>query len=218
MVYGKRIMNIIEKWRKRLKNNDGDYFKDHGVVKDVSLFSALLKANHVEVFDDGALEVALYKYLQVLMIMCTVSDDERDKVLADNFLPVPFMLEEISKGHIRFDEMLAVERNYKKWQKTNLDKLWDAGVADTRTILGDCPPSHKKMVEDVLSYYSTPIVAFCCITGMKTSDYCFRKELSLLLEYVIESHFPERQSDDETIEHYIESMIIVSSFRNEKVA
>ncbi len=211
MVYGQRIMSIIEKWRMRLKNNDGDYFKDTGVVKDISLFSALLKANHVEVSDDASLEVALYKYLQVIMIMCTVSDDERDKLVADYFLPVPFILEEISKGHIRFDEMEAVDRNWKKWKASNLESLYNAGVSHTLRVMGKCSPAHEKVVNDILCYYSTPIVAFCCITGMKIEDYSFHRELKILLEYVLATHFPQGHSEDPEIDLYIEGMLIVAA-------
>lgn len=210
MAYDKRILKLVLKWSARLAPEEKTYFKDKGVVKDLSLFAALLKANHIEVDDDRALEVVLYKYLQVLMILCTLSDDYRDAALVEDFLHVPFVLEDISKGRFRSSES-SLDRNFMKWKGSNLEQLWNIGVRDTLSILGRCPDSHREIVNEILSYYSTPVVALFCVTGVETEDYSFQKELTILLNYVIEKHFPERQSEEDKVEHYIEGMLMVAA-------
>ncbi len=211
----KEIIGIQQKWINKLVRSDAEYFLDYGTQKDLCLFCTQASLKKSEFKDQNELSLKLVRYLQLHMIMSLGSEDPRDKLIVQKYATVPFMCESLLKGKNPYQDVDSalnasidfLEREYP------LSVFWDKGTASTKKIEKSVGRIRRKMLERVLSYYSTPIVAYTLIDGVQKRQFDFFQELQFLLRYVLETHFKNKTNHaPETLE-YIEVMELIVSLK-----
>ncbi len=211
MTIYKMANQTTKKWISKLNRTDAEYFYDKGVIKDIALFCTLSMLKGLKYREQFDFEKDLYRYLQAQMLLNLVSDDERDTKQAHNFFDVPFNLEEISKGKVYRLTDDEIDNKLTKWKKTPLHLYYNSSANDIEILLKACPKHLKPILEQVLSYYSTPIIAFVTIKGMSLKDFSFNKELVDFLRYIVDKHFKNKVYSQQLINDYIEVMNLIAN-------
>ncbi len=209
------VLGIQQKWINKLARSDAEYFLDYGTQKDLCLFCTQASLKRSDFKDQNDLSLKLVRYLQLHMIMSHGSEDPRDKLIVQKFSTVPFMCESLLKGQNPYHNVHSalnasidfLEREYP------LSDFWEKGAASTKKIEKSVGKLRRKMLERILSYYSTPIVAYTLIDGVKKGKFDFFQELQFLLKDILQRHFKNKKLHSPDTIEYIEVMEFIVSLK-----
>ena len=214
MTTNHRLMKFQQKCISKLKREDADFFLDRGTLKDMAICGTLIDLKNVDFVDDLAFDVWVVRYLQILMILSSASDDPRDQKLAERYLDVPFICEDIIKGRRPYENPARLDKIYALIRaKYPLEKYFELGGVDTETLIAWTSKSNQPMVNQILEYYSTPIVGVIAMMEIGPRDFRFLDELQTLLGHVLKKHYSFKASKNEQVSDYIKSMEIVTNFK-----
>lgn len=186
MNLNKGITRFCQKCIGKLSRHDAEFFFSPGTKKDLSLFWSLGVIKEVDFDHEFDLDMKLVRYLQILMILSSISDDPRDQNLVEKFMEVPFICEEIIKKNLAYKNTNNIESTYSLIkERYPLPIFWELGGLDTEYILSKAPIKDLKELNRILENYSTPIVGMVAVLGSKPRDFNFFQELKTLAGFEI---------------------------------
>jgi hypothetical protein len=219
MDINQRVTKFRQKCINKLSRRDAEFFYDNGTIKDLSLFCSLVKLKKLSFNDDFELEMMLVRYLQILMILSSVSEDKRDEQLVEKFMPVPFECEEIVKMRPPYKNPDNIDLIFQLIKKRYpLHEYWDVGARDTDMIQAATDKKSVSLMDDILSYYSTPIVGIISVLGIKPKDFNFFQELKELLQFELQRHGQAYKGKRKEENQYKKVMYWVVKFNLNKAA
>ena len=203
----KRVIKFQQKCINKLNREDAEFFFNNGTIKDMSVFCSIVKLKNLSFYDDFELEMMLVRYLQILMILSSVSDDKRDEQLVEKFMPVPFECEEIVKMRPPYKNPDNVDLIFQLIKKRYpLHAYWDAGGYDTQMLRASIAKKSEGVMNEILAYYSTPIVGMIAVLGIKPRDFHFWQELKELLKFELERHNQASKANPQKENPYVKVM------------
>jgi hypothetical protein len=213
----KEVKLILEKWISKLSRGEAEYFLKQVTKKDLNLFCIQARMKGLGHCERIELELILLKYLQLLMVMCSVSDDLRDIEVAQKFWTVPFKCEVITKGIVNKSYTDSIDDIYKQLEtKYPIKEFIDNAVIYTNTLLKEFGTDEEKIITNILGHYSTPIIGFALVIGLNKFEFDFLNELKNLINEIMDRHFTNKRPHTPEIERYFRAMKFVSSYRYEK--
>ncbi len=206
MNINKTVLKIRQNWINKLNRSDAEYFIDPGTMKDMALYRTLLHIRGRGFDSENELALHLCRYLQILMVMAGVSGDKRDEVQFKNFLHVPFHCEDITRFNSYRPELDTEGISLEKIKSYPLPEFWESGAKETEKILKSSPVKIKPMIEEVLSYYSTPVVAMALVERDIYGPHYFLMGLQSLLLEILRKHYPEEKGNTKRVEDFIQGI------------
>ncbi|MBA2406155.1 MAG: hypothetical protein H0V66_15375 [Bdellovibrionales bacterium] len=182
-------MKFRQRCINKLSRRDAEFYFDPGTIKDLSVFCSLVNLKALSFKDDFDLEMKLARYLQIMMILSSVSDDPRDERLVEQFLSVPFECEEIVKMRPPYKNPGNIDLIFELIRKRYpLPAFCEACVTDTETLEASVAKESTSEMNNILSFYSTPIVGMMAVMGIPPRDFHFMQELKDLLKFILQEH------------------------------
>ena len=219
MDINQRVTKFRQKCINKLSRRDAEFFFNNGTIKDLSVFCSLVKLKNQSFYDDFELEMMLVRYLQILMILSSVSDDPRDAQLVDNYMPVPFECEEIVKMRPPYRNPDNIDLIFQLIKKRYpLHAYWYAGGCDTEMLQAATDKKSAGVMDEILSYYSTPIVSMIAVSGIKPKHFNFLQELKELLKFELQRHNQAAKGKPQQENPYIKVMGRLLKFNLKKAA
>lgn len=218
MGINQRVIKFQHKCINKLNREDAEFFLNVGTIKDLSVFCTFVKLKAISFKDDFELELMLVRYLQILMILSSVSEDSRDEQLVEKFMPVPFECEDIIKMRLPYKDPDNLELILKMIKKRfPLPAYWETGGLETTSLLAATPKQFTENMNLILEFYSTPIVAMMAVLEVNPRDFHFIEELKDLLQNELNYHSNGRskQLDGSS---YIKTINWVIKFNLKKTA
>ena len=219
MNINQRVLKFQQKCINKLNREDAEFFFNPGTIKDLSVFCTLVKLKSLSFKDDFELEVMLVRYLQILMILSSVSDDPRDMHLVEKYRFVPFECEEIVKMRRPYKNPENIDHIF-QFIETHypLQAFWEAGGLETESLVAATPKEFTENLNVILEFYSTPIVGMIAVLEIKPRDFHFIIELKPLLKNELSYQSSSRKSKRLDGNAYIKTLSWVMDFDLKKVA
>jgi hypothetical protein len=219
MDINQRIMKFRQKCINKLNRRDAEFFLDIGTIKDLSVFSSLVKLKSLTFKDEFELEMMLVRYLQILMILSSVSDDPRDEQLVERYMQVPFECEEIIKMRGPYRNPDNIDLIFQLIKKRYpLHAYWEAGGYDTEMLQAAIPKKSTEVMDDILSYYSTPILGITAVLEIRPPNFDFLQELKDLLKFDLHDHLRNHKRKVPKENQHVNMMNWVIKFNLKKSA
>lgn len=182
----KEVTDIQQKWTAKLKRVDAEFFYNPGTIKDISIFCTQVGLKKRTFEDRIELELMLARYLQILMIMSSLSDDPRDILLTDKYIHVPYQCDDIIRrknpyadAYNNFDRTFQIIK-----ARYQLNEYCEQANFYNELLESNVPAGLKVMLDRVLCYYCTPLLGFNLVNGIKAQDFDYLKELQSLLKHI----------------------------------
>jgi hypothetical protein len=211
MNINKTVLVIRQNWIRNIGRAEAEYFIDPGTMKDMAIYRTLLHIRRRKFDSEFELALHLSRYLQILIVMASVSDDRRDEILIKNFLEVPFRCEEISRFNRLIPGMDLEEKQFLTIKKYPIPEFCEKSALETEAILKSTPTRLKPVVHNILSYDSTPIVAMALAEKDTLSTYSFTSGIQTLLEVIFDKHYSEDIERSERINDFIKGIHFIGS-------
>lgn len=209
------VIKFRQKCISKLKREDAEYFQSLTVMKDLSLFSLMLKTHPGIITSEFEANILIVRYLQTEMVLASISDDYRDVDLFERFGLVPFDCEDIIKSRRPRRDPDQLQRSY-DYIKANypLHIYWNLVGIDCEKMQERIPKQHHAMLDKVFEYYTTPIVGVCAVMRIKPRDFHFDLELTKVLSLVLKRHFTGKNNkNDQEAKEFVEVMRLIINQR-----
>lgn len=195
----------------KLKRNDAEFFLNTGTIKDLAIMARLIKIKKIEFDNDLKFNIWLSRYLQILMIFSAVSDEPKDNQFIKSFYEVPFECEGIILGQRPYCNIMVSDNVIAKIQNEYLlEEYYNQAAAHNIEVLKK--NSNDKMINKVLSYYSTPTLGVIAMQKTDPKRTNYSGELQILLSSIMERHYPRNKVLSSKEVEYVQAMKSVIDF------
>jgi hypothetical protein len=199
---GAATFNFKIKCQRKLKREEQVYLDLKSTMRDLAMFRVIARIKGIYYTSAEVLEKDLCEYLNVTMILMSVSSLQRDLKEFEKYGVVPQHISRILKGIDPYKTNIDyVDELKKRTFKYRIDDYYNKAYEAQEKMKSEAPKKYFDILGEIFDYYDFAALAFSILQQPKLSTFDLEKEHCEIYEYLVKtySECPSEISEDKQL-------------------
>jgi hypothetical protein len=196
------IFAIKIKWMRQLSREEQVFLETRATMRELAMFRVIAKIKGIDYKDVTELERDLSEYLNIIMILNSVSPDPKDIQHIAKHGIVPMHITKIVQGVSPYKlEIYYSEEYAKRIIRYRVDDYYSLAYEAQEKMKREVPKKYYEILGEIFDYYNFSALAFAIKQQRSLKEFDFEDEHCQIYKYLVEtySECPSEVSEDKKL-------------------